>query len=146
MSVKQISAPEVHAAMTGSGTVTYVDVRTPKEFESGHPPKAINIPVVFPNPATRRMEPNPDFMDVIRAHVPVDRRVIVGCQMGGRSQLAAELLVQAGYSDVANMQGGFGGARDPVGQIVVSGWIQHEFPVETEVPAGAAYADLRQEA
>jgi rhodanese-related sulfurtransferase len=59
-----------------------------------------------------------------------DRKIICGCQMGGRSQYAAEALVQAGYSDVSNMAGGFGGARDPFGRIVAPGWLQCDLPVE----------------
>jgi len=56
--------------------------------------------------------------------------VICGCQMGGRSQFAADMLDQAGFSDVSNMVGGFGGAKDPLGRIVAPGWLQSDLPVE----------------
>ena len=61
---------------------------------------------------------------------PKDKKIICGCQMGGRSQHAAEILVQAGYSDVSNMVGGFGGAMDPMGRLVAPGWLQSDLPVE----------------
>ena len=56
------------------------------------------------------MRPNPQFLDAIRANFPVDARLVIGCQMGGRSQTAAEILANAGYHDVANVLGGYGGA------------------------------------
>ena len=143
MSVKQISAEQAHEAMNGGGQAVYIDVRTPGEFAKGHPPNAVNIPVVFPNPATRQMEPNPNFLDVVKRHVPTDRQVIAGCQMGGRSQMAAQLMVEAGYVDVSNMQGGFGGVRNPMGEIVTPGWLQMEYPVETDVDEGNSYESLK---
>ena len=145
MDIKQISAQEAHGAMGASGSVVYIDVRTPQEFAEGHPPRAINIPVVFPNPQSRQMEPNPEFMKVAEAHVPKDVPVVVGCKMGGRSQIAADLLRGAGYEDISNMQGGFGGARDRMsGAITAPGWIQMEFPVETEVNPQNGYEDLKK--
>jgi rhodanese-related sulfurtransferase len=76
------------------------------------------------------MTPNPDFLKTVGAAYPKDKKIICGCQMGGRSQHAAELLVQEGYSDVANMVGGFGGAKDPMGRLVAPGWLQSDLPVE----------------
>lgn len=143
MSVKQISAEKAHEVMNGGGQAVYIDVRTPGEFAKGHPPSAINVPVVFPNPATRQMEPNPDFLDVVKRHVPAEGKVIAGCQMGGRSQMAAQLLVEAGYSDVSNMMGGFGGARNPMGEVVTPGWLQMEYPVETDVDDSNSYESLK---
>ena len=43
---------------------------------------------------------------------------------------SADILVQSGYTDVSNMQGGFGGAKDPSGRVVAPGWLQFNFPVE----------------
>ncbi len=48
---------------------------------------------------------------------------------GGRSQLAAELLERAGYQNVFNMQGGFGGKRDLMGRVVVQGWRDAGLPL-----------------
>ena len=145
MGIKQISVEEARQAMEASGDVVYLDVRTPQEFEEGHPPRAINIPVVFPNPQSGQMESNSEFMNVVEAHVPKDTPVVVGCKMGGRSQMAAELMSGAGYVDLSNMQGGFGGARDRVsGQITSPGWIQMELPVEMEVNALNGYEELKK--
>ena len=144
MSVKQINLEEANGFMQSDEGALYIDVRTEPEFENGHPPNAINIPVVFPDPATRQMTPNPEFMNVVEAHVAKDKRVIVGCQMGGRSQYAGELMVGGGYTDVSNMKGGFGGARDPMGQIVAPGWLQMEYPVENRVDESNSYEGLKK--
>lgn len=144
MSVKQITVEGAHQALDGGSAVVYIDVRTPGEFDRGHPPGAINIPVVFPDPATRRMTPNPDFLGVVERHVGKAAVVIVGCQMGGRSQFAAEQMVGAGYTDVSNMQGGFGGAKSPMGEVTVAGWLQLGYPVETGSSAGVGYEELKK--
>ena len=143
MPVKQISVEQAKQAMDDSADILYIDVRTPEEFEGGHPPNAINIPVVFPDPATQQMSPNPDFMRVVKAHVPEGKQVILGCKMGGRSQMAADLMDGAGYTDVSNMPGGFGGALDPMGQLVVPGWTQLEFPIEMKVDEQNGYEGLK---
>ena len=143
MSVKNIGAEEANDILNADSNAIYIDVRTEQEFANGHVPKSINIPVVWPDPATRQMKPNPDFVRVVSAHLGKDKKIIVGCQAGGRSQFAAQMLDQEGFQDVSNMQGGFGGARDPMGRAVALGWSQLGYPIETEVPASASYDSLK---
>jgi rhodanese-related sulfurtransferase len=143
MGVQNINPEQAKQILESDSEAVYIDVRTEGEFANGHVPKAVNIPVVWPDPMTRQMKPNPDFVEVVSAHFPKNKRIIVGCQAGGRSQMAAQLLGQEGFEDVSNMQGGFGGARDPMGRVVAAGWSQLGFPVETEVPKGASYGELK---
>jgi rhodanese-related sulfurtransferase len=143
MSVQNVTAEEAKEILNSDSKAVYIDVRTENEFMSGHVPNAVNIPVVLPDPATRQMKPNPEFVRVVSAHFPKNKRIIVGCQMGGRSQLAAQILGQEGFEAVSNMQGGFGGAKDAMGRTVALGWSQLGFPVEMEVPAGTSYAELK---
>src|SRR5688572_11257790 len=144
MSVKQINPEQAHEVLGKEPEAIYIDVRTEGEFANGHVPGSVNIPVVFPNPATRQMAPNPDFLRVVEANFPKDKKLIVGCQAGGRSQLAGDLLTQAGFQDVSNMQGGFGGARDPMGRIVMPGWSQSNLPVEIEVDTARTYEGIKK--
>jgi len=143
MSVKNINPEQAKSILDSDGNAIYIDVRTEREFMNGHVPKSINIPVVWPDPATRQMKPNPDFVKVVSAHFGKDKRIIVGCQAGGRSQFAAEMLTQEGFQDVSNMQGGFGGAQDPMGRVIAQGWSQLGFPIENEAPADRTYASLK---
>jgi len=142
MAIKNIGPEQAKEILDSDGNAVYIDVRTEQEYINGHVPKAINIPVVWPD-ATRQMKPNPDFVKVVSAHFPKGKRIIVGCQAGGRSQFAADLLTKEGFEDVSNMQGGFGGARDPMGRVVTPGWSQLGFPVETETPPDRSYASLK---
>jgi NADPH-dependent 2,4-dienoyl-CoA reductase/sulfur reductase-like enzyme/rhodanese-related sulfurtransferase len=75
----------------GAGTFV-LDVRTPAEFECGHVPDAVNIP-----------------LDELRDRLgELDRgkRGIAYCQVGQRGYLATRILRQAGY-DAANLSGGY---------------------------------------
>ena len=130
MSVKQINPQQTAEILQNDKNAIYLDVRTEQEFQNGHVPGATNIPVMYPDPMTRRMSPNPDFVRTVEASFAKEKKIICGCQMGGRSQHAADLLVQAGFKDVSNMQGGFGGAKDPMGNVVAPGWVQLNLPIE----------------
>lgn len=130
MSVKQIDPKQTYSVLQEDKNSVYIDVRTAEEFANGHVPGAVNIPAMLPDPVSRRMAPNPGFLDAVQASYAKEKQIICGCQMGGRSQFAADQLVQAGFTDVSNMQGGFGGAKDPMGRLVAPGWLQSELPVE----------------
>jgi rhodanese-related sulfurtransferase len=142
VSIQQMTAEEAQALMTREQHIVYLDVRTVPEFEAGHPPAALNIPVVVPNPALRKMVPNPDFLATVEAALPKDARIIIGCMSGGRSQFAAEVLEDAGYQHVANLQGGFGGARDQMGRLLVPGWQDHGLPEEAGDGGEHSYENL----
>ena len=43
------------------------------------------------------------------------------------------MLEAAGYTDLTNVRGGFGGARDAAGQVVIAGWRDAGLPVSTEL-------------
>ena len=123
--------------------VTYVDVRSTLEFEQGHPAGALNVPLFEPDEATGQMQPNPDFVRVMQATFPPETRLLMGCQAGGRSMRAAQMLESFGFQDVSNVRGGFGGARDPMsGRVFDPGWAEAGLPIEEGAPAGKRYDDL----
>jgi rhodanese-related sulfurtransferase len=141
MAIAQLTPPEAHDVLQRHADAVYLDVRTEEEFAAGHPAGARNVPVVFFDPATHRPAPNPEFVAVVERHLARTAKLVVGCQVGGRSQHACELLAAAGYTDLTNVRGGFGGAREPGGR-VVSGWREAGLPVESGTPPGASYAEL----
>lgn len=143
MSLKDVDVKTAHTLQTRDG-YTYVDVRSVPEYENGHPKDAHNVPLLHLDPASRRMVPNPDFLTVMQANYPPDTKLLIGCQMGGRSVQAGQLLVSAGYQDVTNVQGGFGGARDPgTGRPIAEGWVDAGLPVEDEPSADRRYEALK---
>jgi rhodanese-related sulfurtransferase len=134
--------PEAQEVLASDPAAVYLDVRTEAEFEAGHPAGARNVPVMQFDPATRQPRANPDFVAVVQRHFPPTTKLLVGCQSGVRSLRACQLLGEAGYIDVTNIEGGFGGARDQNGRVVVAGWRDAGLPIETGQTPGGSYADL----
>ena len=141
MAIKEITPQQAHDVLSAGPDVAYIDVRTEHEFAAGHPQGAVNIPVAFPDPA-RGMVMNADFVKVVEANFPKDKKIIVGCQAGPRSNAAAGLLLQAGYQEVSNMLGGFGGMRDPMGNVIAPGWSSLNLPVAQDNGEGVSYQSL----
>ena len=75
------------------GKVNVLDVRGAVEWESGHVPGVLNIPLGY----------LPDRL----AELPTGRPLVVHCKGGGRSAIAASLLQSRGVADVVNLDGGF---------------------------------------
>jgi rhodanese-related sulfurtransferase len=136
MTIKHITVQQAHQQQ--SSGATYLDVRSIPEFEQGHPAGAFNVPLLHLDPQTGQMRPNPEFLNVVKANFSPDTTMVVGCKMGGRSQQACELLSSAGYQDVTNVLGGWGGAP----QMGHTGWLQAGLPVETETHAARVYDTL----
>jgi rhodanese-related sulfurtransferase len=141
MSIREVTPQQAHDLLAANADAVYIDVRTEREFANGHPQGAVNIPVAFPDPA-RGMMMNPDFVKVVEANFPHDKKIVVGCQAGPRSNAAAGLLQQAGFQDVANMVGGFGGMRNPMGTVIAPGWQDSGLPVSNQNGDGVSYASL----
>jgi rhodanese-related sulfurtransferase len=137
---KHVNVTEARALQTQGHT--YVDVRSTYEFSQGHPAGAVNVPLIEADPDTGQMMPNPDFVRVMQATFPVDAKLLIGCQVGGRSTRAAQMLETFGFSDVTNVRGGFHGARDMTGRLVDPGWAESGLPTEGESPAGTSYQAL----
>jgi len=91
---------EVEAAV-GSEGVTFIDARSPQEWEAGHIPGAINLPyernVVPESPRTWLAA---ERLDVLYAEVPRENLVIPYCSSGVRSAVTAFTLRLIGYPDV----------------------------------------------
>jgi rhodanese-related sulfurtransferase len=142
MAIKEVTPQQTHDILSADASAVYIDVRTEREFANGHPQGAINIPVAFPDPA-RGMVMNADFVKVVEANFPHDKKIIVGCQAGPRSNAAAGFLQQAGFQDISNMIGGFGGMRDPMGTVIAPGWANSGLPVSSDNGDGVSYESLK---
>jgi rhodanese-related sulfurtransferase len=112
----------------------YVDVRTTGEFEQGHPEGAWNLPIAFSG--GMGMRPNPDFVEVATRVLPKDAPLLIGCKSGGRSLMACRVLAQAGFTNVANVAGGYHGGEVP-------GWVQCGLPSTRQAAPGRSWDELR---
>jgi rhodanese-related sulfurtransferase len=144
MAINQQAPPDAYEILKQNPDAVYVDVRTEGEFAAGHPAGAINIPVLVLKGAGQ-MQLNPDFVEIVEQILPHEKKLIVGCMSGGRSQRACEMLEDVGYKDLTNVVGGFGGQRDQSGQLVVPGWKDAGLPVTTDL-GEASYESQRKKA
>lgn len=142
--MKNVTVKEAHQKQTEG--YTYVDVRSEGEFAAGHPAGAVNVPLLHKDERVGQMTPNRDFLQVMQGNFAPDAKLLIGCQVGGRSAQATQLLESAGYTNVANVLGGFGGARDQMtGAVRAEGWRDSGLPVETTAE-GRTYEDARRKA
>lgn len=139
MALVRIGPKEALAKIRDEG-FDYVDVRTPEEVGAGHPTHAFNIPVKVR--AAAGMVANPDFVRVVSARFPKDAKLVIGCLSGGRSMLAAQLLIDAGFTQLLEQRAGFGGVRDAFGGITEQGWQGAGLPVASDLEPGRSYAEL----
>ena len=144
MPIKQQVPAEAYETLKQNPDALYLDVRTEAEFAAGHPGGAINIPVMVPK-GVGQMQLNLEFDEVADKVLPKNKKLVVGCMSGGRSQRACEMLEEAGFTDLTNVVGGFGGQRDASGQVVVAGWKDSGLPVTTDL-GDAAYAAQKTKA
>ncbi|KAJ1260802.1 hypothetical protein BS78_10G260100 [Paspalum vaginatum] len=93
----------------------YLDVRTEGEFSAGHPDGAVNIP--YMHRTGSGMTKNTHFLEQVSRMFGKDDEIIVGCQSGKRSLMAATELCSAGFTAVTDIAGGF------------SSWRENELPV-----------------
>jgi rhodanese-related sulfurtransferase len=143
MTIKRITPQEALELMEDEDYL-YVDVRSVPEFEGGHPEGAFNVPLLHRGP--RGLEPNPDFLAVMEACFEKDARLIVGCQVGGRSLKACEHLVRAGYVEVVDQLAGYGGAKDAFGGMAEPGWQAAGLPIAIRALEGRDYESLLRKA
>ena len=143
MVIKRISPEETKQMLDSDERYIYLDVRTVPEFDAGHVPGAKNVPVMDRDPYGR-MQLNPAFVKVVEAKFGKDAKCITGCQKGGRSMKAAELLLSNGFTTVVDMRGGFGGETDPIGQLTYPGWAPRGLPTTTESDPQDRYENLSE--
>jgi hydroxyacylglutathione hydrolase len=90
-SIPQVDAAGVEWALRSGGALL-LDVRTDAEWDAGHIAGARHVPLGRLAEHLRLLAP--------------DQPIVVQCQSGGRSAIAASLLRSRGFGDVTNFTGG----------------------------------------
>jgi rhodanese-related sulfurtransferase len=102
---KTISVSDANAMIQSSPNLLVVDVRTSQEYAQGHLKGAMNIPL--------------SDLPVQIGGLDRNRPILVYCQTGVRSAQAATMLVNAGFTQVYDMEGG------------LTAWINAGYPTVT---------------
>jgi rhodanese-related sulfurtransferase len=100
--VQDVSSAELEALLEGPQPPVVIDVRTAAEYDAGHIPGSINIP----------LDELPGRLDELDKDAPV----ACVCGSGYRSEDAAQLLALAGFETVMNLEDGvrgWGGDWEP---------------------------------
>ncbi len=90
--VKRISANEARRLLEQAADVLLIDVRQPDEYEKGHIPGAILMPL-------------PELPDKL-AELMSDKAIVTYCRLGRRSLAAAELIADEKDTEVFTIDGG----------------------------------------
>jgi rhodanese-related sulfurtransferase len=100
-----------------------IDVRARHEYAFSHPAQAYNIPwrfastglILDPNNQQAQyqlnQESNPDFAGVARSLFKLDDQLFIICDNGLQSAQASDALLEAGFSQARQIQGGVWGRR-----------------------------------
>jgi len=101
---REMTAAQAEAFITQDDPLI-LDVRTPAEFKSGHLPNAVLIPV---QELQRRIGELTPYRD---------KDILVYCATGNRSTVAAKILIDRGFTRIANLRHG------------IADWYQRKYPV-----------------
>ena len=111
---------EAYELMQKAPGAKLIDVRTRAEWDFvGRVPGSVPIEwQTYPN-----SQPNPTFLDDLKAQTEKDAIVMFLCRSGARSHAAASAASQIGYSRSYNVLQGFEGDKDAQGhRASVGGW------------------------
>ena len=101
--IKQVSVQDASEAVKKEN-IQFIDVRTVEEYQSGHAPKVVNIPL--------------DTLEKELSKLDKNKPVYVICATGRRSQKGAEILQKQDFKQLYNIIGG------------TSAWISAGLPTE----------------
>jgi hydroxyacylglutathione hydrolase len=108
--IERITAVALSERMATPEAPTVVDVRSEKEWNAKRISGSVNIPL--------------NHLRERAAEIPNDHQVVVHCEGGYRSAIAASILAQAGRPDVFDMVGGY------------NAWAASKLPVEASPAVG----------
>ena len=127
--IKSVSPNQAYEILQNDSQSKLIDTRTLIEYSFvGHPIGAIHVPFKRP--------PNwdvlPDFIEQLESHdINSSTPLVLMCRSGARSMAAANILEQAGYQSLYNMDEGFEGDKDDHNHRgTLSGWRFHQLPWE----------------
>lgn len=122
--IPQITSQQAWQMLLDDDNAVLVDVRTETEWRTVGVPDTAEIgrPARFVAWNDEEGVLNPYFVDKTTDGIDPDAPILIICRSGARSNAAAELLIQSGYSQAMNIIGGFEFPQEPG-----AGWM-HTLP------------------
>ncbi|MBI9089423.1 MAG: hypothetical protein JEZ12_09405 [Desulfobacterium sp.] len=146
---KYVTAGQAYEKYTRDpAKVKILDVRTIGEYVFvGHPPMAVNIPLLFLKPGITLMNRpvmsvNENFVGQVMKRFQKTDTILVICRSGGRSAAAVNKLAKAGFTDAYSITDGFEGDKDKTGQRTVNGWKNSGAPWTGKLDSARVYKGL----
>jgi len=108
--IKHIKSSEIKKFIESNSNTVLLDVRTKDEWETVGKPdtKDLGIKSFFIT-----ISQDQSFLDNVKQNINKDNQVLVMCAAGGRSIIAANLLVNEGYKTLNVSDGFSGNGEDP---------------------------------
>lgn len=103
--IYNVAAPNFKK-VTNRNNISLLDIRTPKEFQSGHIKGAINIDW-YKRTFKEKVE-----------KLPKNKPIVIYCRSGNRTSKAAYLLQSLGFKDIVNLSLG------------INDWNRHGYVLE----------------
>jgi len=133
-------SPKTAYEMTKNPATYLVDVRSIAEYYLvGHPETAINIPFTFWSETEQKFIPNKNFAEDIKLRFKSDDVLVFICRSGGRSVIAAQATLSAGFTNVFNVTEGFEGKPDANGYRSIGGWKNSGLPYTFAIDSARIY-------
>jgi rhodanese-related sulfurtransferase len=128
--IEELMPPEARDRLDG-GEAILIDVRDSERYETGHLPRAVNIP----SGESARDAHDAAYAEMVRnAGAGPEDRLILVCGQGNRSARTADALrSEHGYTNVASI---IGGAKL---------WSDLGYPIEGEIAVGDEEAETHLE-
>jgi rhodanese-related sulfurtransferase len=124
--VSSMNVLQANAIIRDDPDAVYLDIRIRADYEQGHVPNSINIPAFVRTEEGEMKEVRDSFLRQISKKLPdKTRRYFVGCTSGVLSLEASKWMLEMGYQNTVNVNGGF------------KAWAASQFPT-TQVNAGAS--------
>ncbi len=101
--IKTINAPDLKEKMENGDAIVLVDCREQAEWDAGHIPGAVFIP----------LSQLPSRIDDLSPGASI----VMQCRSGARSMKACHMLAEAGFEDLTNLEGG------------IMAWAQCGYPI-----------------
>ena len=106
--ISSMNVVQANAIIRDDPDAVYLDIRIRADYEQGHVPNSVNIPAFVRTEEGEMKEVRDSFLRQVSKKLPdKTRRYFVGCTSGVLSLEASKWMLEMGYPNTVNVNGGF---------------------------------------